>query len=141
MSSAGHHTYRTFNRNGQTFKITLADCDYAESRRFINSLTDSNITQLFDSIYNNIWLPNVYGVQNKLYDSYLLGHASTQDFITYTANESTFWGIVPFQLICLSCVSFHPYNAGDCRWNIMLEFGSATEFNFTNFDPNTTDNS
>ena len=138
MPNSGLHTYYNFNKDGLKFKITLADCDYPESRRFINSLSDSNAEQLFETIYNNVWLPNRYGVQSKTYDTYLIGYSSTQDFINHTSNESTFWGIVPFHLVCLSCISFHPFNAGDCRWNIMFEFGSASEFKFSNHDPNTT---
>ena len=140
MPRTGSHNQYFFNKNGQKFTMTISDCEYSESRRFINSLSDSNIDQLFNSIYNNIWTSNTYGVQSKNYDTYLTGQDSTQDFITYTSVNSTFWGIFPFHLVCLSSVSFHPYNCGNCRWNILLEFGSASEFKYTNHDPNSTSN-
>ena len=118
------------------FKLTLGDCEYIESNRFILQLTETNKEQLLQTIITNIWEPNRYGVQSKTYDSYLIGYDSLQEFIQYTAVNSTFWGLVPFQLICLASVSFHPYNSGDCRWNVLVEFGSSNEFKYTNFDPN-----
>ena len=138
MPNIGGHSYHTFQRNGQTFKITFGDCEYRQSNRFINTLTDSNIENLFESIYNNIWLQNVYAVQDKRYDSYLIGQTSTQDFINATSQNTTFWGLVPFDLIVLANVSFYPYSCGNCRWNIEIDFGSATEFKYQNYDPNAT---
>ena len=131
----GGHDYHMFTVNGVKFKLSFGDCEYVEARRFINSLSESSIEQLFDSIYKNIWLENVYGVQSKTYDSYLIGKDSTQEFINITATNSTFWGLVPFQLVVLSNVAFYPYSCGDCRWNIELDFGSAADFKFNNHDP------
>ena len=139
----GGHDYHMFTIDTVKFKLSFGDCEYAEARRFINSLSENSIEQLFDSIYKNVWLENVYGVQNKTYDTYLIGQSSTQEFINITATNSTFWGLVPFQLVVLANVAFYPYSCGDCRWNVELDFGSATDFNFTNYDPNssTTNNS
>ena len=136
MPNVGGHSYYTFLRNGHKFKVTFGDCEYYQSNKFINSISDSSAEQLFDSVYKNIWLQNVYAVQDKSYDSYLIGQSSTQDFINATATDTTFWGLVPFNLVVLANVSFYPYSCGDCRWNIEFDFGSATEFKYQNFDPN-----
>ena len=133
----GVHDYHIFTRNNEKFMISLGDCEYRESRKFINSLTESNIQQIFNSIMANIWDTNTYGVQNKAYDTYLTGQSSTQEFIMSTSSDNSFWGLVPFELVCLANVSFYPYSCGLYRWNIELDFGSAAEFNFTNHDPNT----
>ena len=138
MSSGGlgGHDYHTFVHNNEKFLLTFGDCESRESRRFLNSLTEPNINQLFDSIIVNIWEANKYGVQNKIHDTYLLGQDSTQEFIHSTATNTTFWGLVPFNSVCLANVSFYPYSCGIYRWNIELDFGSAAEYNFTNHDPN-----
>ena len=136
MPNLGGHDYHTCQHNNQTFKLTLGDCEYIESRRFLDSLSDSNKQQLLDSIITNIWDNNKYGVQTKLYDSYLLGYDSIQEFINITSSNSTFWGLVPFQLVCVTTISFHPYNCGDCRWNVQVDFGSVLEFKYSNYDPN-----
>ena len=136
----GGHDYHMFNKNGTKFKLTFGDCEYIGARRFLNTLSESVIEKLFESIYQNIWLENVFAVQSKTYDSYLIGQDSTQSFINLTAPTTTFWGLVPFESVVLANVSFYPYSCGDCRWNIELDFGSATDFKFNNFDPNATDN-
>ena len=140
MPRTGGHDYHMLQHKNEKFKLTLGDCEYNESRRFINSLTDSNINQLFNSILVNIWDCNRYGVQSKTYDTYLLGQESTQEFINITSPNCTFWGLVPFQLVCVATVSFHPYNCGDCRWNVQVDFGSANEFRFLNHDPHSVNN-
>ena len=132
----GGHDYHMFNKNGIKFKLTFGDCEYLESRRFINSLSENSIQQLFDAIYTTIWLDNAYAVQNKTYDSYLIGYSSTQEFINTTSTKTTFWGLFPFHLVVLANVAFYPFSCGDCRWNIELDFGSATDFKFVNYNPN-----
>ena len=81
MLKLGGHDYHFCQHQNQTFKLTIGDCEYIESRRFINTLTESNIDQLFRSILTNIWDNNKYGVQSKTYDTYLIGFDSTQEFI------------------------------------------------------------
>ena len=135
MPNLGGHNYYTFQRDNDTFKLSFGDCEYSGSRRFIDSLSNQNIEHLFDAIYSTIWKANTYAVQSKSYATYLLGQSSTQDFITITAAETSFWGLVPYQSVCLTTVSFHPFSCGDCRWNVEVEFGSATEFQYTNYDP------
>lgn len=134
----GGHDYHHFNHKNVKYMLTFGDCEYVESRRFINSLSELSINQLFDSIITNIWEINKYGVQNKSLDTHLLGKESTQEFIDLTARSTTFWGLVPFSLVCLANVSFYPYSCNICRWNVQLDFGSAADFNFTNHDPATT---
>lgn len=136
MPNIGGHAYYTFHRDDHKFLVTFGDCEYRQSNNFINSLSDENVEQLFNSIYENIWQQNAYSVQDKTHDSYLIGKTSTQDFINTVASDTTFWGLVPFQLVVLANVSFYPYSCGIYRWNIELDFGSATEFNYTNHDPN-----
>ena len=138
MPNLGGHDYHKFNYNNEVFKVSFGDCEYIGSRRFIDSLTESNIKMLFDSIITNIWDCNRYGVQSKNYDTYLLGQSSCQDFINICAPNNTFWGLVPYHNVCLTTVGFFPYSCNDCRWNIQLEFGSATDFKYQNHDPNAT---
>ena len=133
MPNLGGHDLYVFNRDGQDFKLTFGDCEYIESRRFLNNLTSSNTKQLFDSIMTSIWTCNRYSVKSKTYDTYIIGDTNLQDFIDNC--PSPFWSLVP-QTVCLSAVSFHPYNCNDCRWNILLEFVSATEFKY-NQSPST----
>ena len=133
MPNVGGHDLYMFHRDGLDFKLSFGDCEYLESRRFLNSLTNSNVLNLFESIKSNIWDCNRYGVQQKTYDTYIIGEQSTQDFIN--SCPANFWSLVPFQLVVLTAISFHPYNCNDCRWNILLEFGSASEFKYTNTAP------
>lgn len=134
MPNVGGHDHYMFHRDGLVFKISFGDCEYRESRRFLDGLSNSNLQTLFNAIKLNIWDANRYGVQQKTYDTYIIGQDNTQDFINHCPSD--FWSLVPFQLICLSAVSFHPFNCNDCRWNILLEFGSANEFKYTNCVPN-----
>ena len=135
MSNVGDHNYYYYTRDNNRFLLTLGDCENRSSRRFINSLSQINIDSLFEAIYNTIWLENRYGVRSKTYDTYLLGQNSTQDFITAVATNTTFFGLVPFDLICVADVAFYPYSCGDTRWNCEIDFGSASEFHI-NTDPN-----
>ena len=82
-----------------------------------------------------IWDTNRHDVQNSQQDTYLLGQSSTQDFIQHT----TFFGICPFNHLCLASVSFHPHSPDTTtRWTVELDFGQASDFH-VNYDPNTTD--
>ena len=135
MSNVGDHNYYYYTRDENRFLLTFGDCENRNCRRFINNLNQSNIDSLFDAIYTTVWLENRYGVRDKTYDTYLLGQSSTQSFITAVATNTTFFGLVPFDLICVADIAFYPYSCGDTRWNVEIDFGSISEFHY-NFDPN-----
>ena len=138
MSNVGDHNYYYFIRDNNRFLLTLGDCENRDARRFINNLNQINIDSLFEAIYTTVWLENRYGVRNNSHDTYLLGQNSTQDFITSVATNTTFFGLVPFNLICVADIAFYPFSCGDTRWNVEIDFGSASEFHI-NFDPNEID--
>ena len=139
MVRTGGHDYYQYTRNNEKFLLVFGDCEYNESRRFLNSLNQHIIDSLFNAIMITIWDTNKYNVRNHQEDTYLLGESSTQDFIVSVASETTFFGLCPFNLICLADVAFGPYSPDPSfRWKIQLDFGSANEFHL-NQDPNNPD--
>ena len=135
-ASTGGHNYYEFQWKAQKFLLTLGDCDTYDARRFLSSLRASNIESLYTAIMTTIWDANVFEVQDSQQDTYLIGQTSTQEFINTVAQETTFFGICPFDHLCLAYVSFHPFSPDrTTRWNIQLDFGRASEFH-VNYDPN-----
>ena len=135
MYRLGDHDYYIYNRENARFMLTLGDSHSISARRFVNSINQSNVDSLFEAIYSTIWIPNRYNVRTQAYDTYLFGQDSTQDFINTVATNTTFFGTVPLNLICLANVAFYPYSCAEFRWNIELDFGSSSEFH-VNVDPN-----
>ena len=140
MVRTGGHDYFYYNRDGHKFLLVFGDCESNDARRFLNSLASSNAESLFNAIYTTIWLSNRYRVQTTNEDSYLLGYESIQDFINVVATETTFFGLCPFNLLCLAAISFNTYSPDTTtRWRIELDFGLASEFHL-NYDPNNPEN-
>ena len=136
MPDTGGHIYRYFTYENQKFMVTFGDCEDIEARRFIDTISERSSAQLFEAIIETIWKPNKYGVQSHQEGNYLIGQNSTQDFIDTVATKTTFFGLVPFNLVCLANVSFHPFSPNkETRWNVELDFGRASDFHINN-DPN-----
>ena len=64
----------------------------------------------------------------------LSGQESTQAFINRAAAGTTFFSLMPFDMVCLSFVTFMPFHDIRSRWEIELDFGHTRDFH-TNINP------
>ena len=128
MLAVGHHDYYYFNHLGTVLCMTIGDCESPAARRFINSVPEHMFNQLATAIGNRIWGPNAYNVQNEVYMNYMSGQAATQQFMELVAAETTFFSLLPFDLVCLSYVTFMPFHDIRSRWEIELDFGHTRDF-------------
>ena len=126
--SVGSHNYYYYTRNNVTLLLTISDCEYLESRRFINSTSDHNFQNLCAAIFESIWVPNRYNIQNLVAMDFLFGQNETQEFITTVSTETTFFGLLPYDLVCLASVGLYPFHDLNARIEIELGFGSVREF-------------
>ena len=136
----GGHNYHYFVHNGTNLLLTLCDCEYTVARAFINSLTERNIEQLCTAIGIAIWDANEHNVQFENQFLFLLGQAATQEFINSVSNYTTFFGLVNFDLVCVSSVAFYPFHDRRSRLEIELSFGSRQEFHLNHL-PSSNQNS
>ena len=132
--NVGSHNYYYHTQNNVTLLLTISDCEYIESRRFINNTPDHLFQQLSRAVFETIWIPNRYNIQNQLQFNYIFGQAETQEFITHVAAETNFFGRLPMDLICISSIGIYPYHDLNARIEIEIGFGSAREFH-TNSNP------
>ena len=139
MLAVGHHDYYYFTHEGQNLLLTIGDCENANARRFINSVPEHMFEQLCRAIGETIWGPNQYNVQNEQYMSFLFGFNETQTFIDRVSTATTFFALMPFDLVCLAHVAFMPFHDLNARWEIELDFGYTREFH-TNDNPHLRNN-
>ena len=124
----GGHDYHYYVHNGTNLLLTFSDCEYGMARAFINSLTERNIQQLSTAIGIAVWDQNLYNVQNDDQFIFLLGQAATQEFINSVGQHTTFFGLVNFDIICVSSVAFYPFHDSRSRLEIEVSFGPRSDF-------------
>ena len=135
MLNVGSHNYYYHTQDGVTLLLTLSDCEYVESRRFINSTSDTIFQMLTRSIFQTIWAPNRYDIQNLVGMDFLFGREQTQQFIEHVSTDSDFFGLLPMDLLCVASVGLYPYHDLNARIEIELAFGPARDYHINN-NPN-----
>ena len=120
--------YHYYTRNNISLLLTISDCEYLESRRFINTISDHTFQNLCAAVFETIWVPNRYNIQNIVAMDFLFGQNETQEFINVVSTETTFFALLPFDLVCLASVGIYPFHDLNARIEIELGFGSVREF-------------
>ena len=128
MLNVGSHNYYYYTHNGVSLLLTLSDCEHSGARRFINSTSDEIFQNLCRSIFNTIWAPNRYNIQNLIAMDFLFGRNETQQFIEYVAAESDFFGLLPMEFLCVASVGLYPFHDLNARIEIELAFGPARDY-------------
>ena len=134
LAYVGHHDYYYFNRSGTMFCLTIGDTESVTARRFLNGISERMFMQLANAIGETIWESNAYNVQNERFMTFLSGQEATQSFIERVATRTDFFALVPYDLVCLSYVTFMPFHDYHSRWEIELDFGHTEQFH-TNVNP------
>ena len=134
MLAVGHHDYYYFNWLGTTLCLTIGDTENVTARRFLNGVPEHMFFQLANAIGETVWGANEYNVQNEPYMSFLSGQPATQGFMDRVSARTTFFSLMPFDLVCLSFVTFMPFHDIRSRWEIELDFGHTEQFH-VNFNP------
>ena len=128
MLNVGSHNYFYFNQDDTPLLLTVGDCEYRGARRFIDSVPQHCFDQLCTAILRTIWIPNRYNVQNERQMTFLFGQADTQEFINIVSEETTFFGLVPMESVCVASLGFYPFHDLNARWELELAFGPAADF-------------
>lgn len=126
--SVGSHNYYYITHANVPFLLTISDCEYAESRRFINATPDTIFNDLSRAIIDTVWTPNLYEIQDLYGMAYILGQQETQSFIDTVSTACGFFGRLPMNLLCLASVGLYPNHDPRARIEVEIGIGSALEF-------------